>query len=161
MSSIKLNSVNQKIVTEIIILFFVALFLYTGVSKIIDYDIAKEQFGLSPLLAPIAKEIIIILPTIEILTAIALFIPRTRKTGLYLSLILILSFTGYVIYILEYNDKLPCTCGGVLQQMSWPQHLIFNISCCILLLIVIVKSGLSKSAQNKISYSNAPKPTIQ
>jgi len=117
---------KRSTIVEIIALLFVILFLYTGISKLMEYDVAREQIALTPLLAPIAGVIVIVLPIVEIIVSILLFLPRTRKLGLYASLALMMAFTGYVGYILSYNAELPCTCGGILQQMSWTQHLIFN-----------------------------------
>lgn len=117
---------KRSTIAEIISFLFIILFLYTGASKIIDYDVAKEQIALSPLLAPIAGFVVIFIPTLEALTSILLFFPKTRLYGLRSAFFLMLAFTGYVIYLLNYNDHLPCTCGGVLEQLSWPQHLILN-----------------------------------
>ena len=36
-------------------------------------------------------------------------------------------FTAYIYLILNYSDFIPCSCGGVLEDLSWTQHLIFNI----------------------------------
>jgi uncharacterized membrane protein YphA (DoxX/SURF4 family) len=129
---------KRSTIVEAIALLFIILFLYTGISKLMEYDIAVEQIVLTPRLAPAAKTIVIILPVIEILTAIALFIPQTRKYGLWASLALMILFTGYVTYIINYNDQLPCTCGGVLEQLSWPQHLILNTVFIILAIIGIL-----------------------
>ncbi len=36
-------------------------------------------------------------------------------------------FTGYIIIILNYAERIPCSCGGILNKMGWHDHLIFNI----------------------------------
>jgi len=113
-------------ITEIIALLFVILFLYTGISKLMDYSVFREQIALSPLLAPVSNWVAILLPATEIIISVVLFIPRSRLIGLYASLILMVLFTGYVVYILNYNEHLPCTCGGVLEALSWKQRLILN-----------------------------------
>jgi uncharacterized membrane protein YphA (DoxX/SURF4 family) len=137
---------KRSTIVELIALVFVILFLYTGISKLMDYDLAKEQIRLTPLLAPIAPEIVIILPIAEIITALLLFIPKTIRYGLWASLALMTSFTGYVIYIISYNDQLPCTCGGVLEQLSWTGHLILNTILIILSAasIFLLKQGTRK-----------------
>jgi len=141
---------KKKTIVEIIALLFVVLFLYTGISKLMDYDITKEQIALSPLLAPIASWTVIALPVTEIIVSVILFIPRTRIKGLYASLALMVAFTGYVVYILSYNDQLPCTCGGVLQSLSWKQHLLFNAAFIVLALTGIV---LGRQTPTGINYS--------
>ena len=70
---------KRTTIQEIIALLFVILFLYTGVSKLMEYDVAREQIALAPLLAPVAKEIVIVLPIAEIVVSVLLFLPRTRR----------------------------------------------------------------------------------
>src|SRR5690606_14703009 len=41
-------------------------------------------------------------------------------------------FTAYIFIILNFSDFVPCSCGGVLEKMSWTQHLIFNVVFIIL-----------------------------
>ena len=146
---------KKSTISEIISLLFVILFLYTGISKLMDYDIAKEQIGLTPLLAPIAPAIVVIIPIAEIITAILLFLPKTRGYALWASLGLMMAFTTYVIYILSYNDQLPCTCGGVLEQLTWPEHLMFNLGMIILALAGIMLFQQPSRKNNKKSRTTA------
>ncbi len=67
------------------------------------------------------------IPVVEIITSALLFIPATRKRGLQLSFTLMLFFTTYIAYMILFASNLPCSCGGVLQELSWTQHLVFNI----------------------------------
>ena len=142
-------------IVEIIAILFIILFLYTGISKLMEYEVAIEQIALTPLLAPIAGAVAIILPICEILVSIILFIPQSRKYGLWASLALMIAFTGYIIYILSYNDQLPCTCGGVLQQLSWPQHLALNAILTALAVIGISLLGASRKQLDKIEKTLA------
>jgi uncharacterized membrane protein YphA (DoxX/SURF4 family) len=137
---------KRTTIVEAIAILFVILFLYTGISKLMEYDVAVQQLSLSPVLAPFADALIIILPVAEILVAIALFLPWTKKYGLWATLVLMILFTSYVIYILTYNAELPCTCGGVLESLSWPGHLIFNISCLILAVMALLMSTRKNNA---------------
>src|ERR1700722_20140452 len=106
---------KQKAITaEIIAFLFIVLFLYTAVSKLMEYTIFKEQLAASPVLAPLAAWIAIILPAAEVATSILLFIPRWRSKGLYISFLLMLAFTGYVLAILCFDKDLPCSCGGII-----------------------------------------------
>lgn len=145
---------KRSTIVEIIAILFIILFLYTGISKLMEYDVAKEQIGLTPMLAPVSSTLVIILPIAEIITAIILFMPNTRRYGLWAALALMAAFTGYVIYILNNNDQLPCTCGGVLEQLSWPQHLVFNITFTALSIIAVFLSRPQRLTHiNKIPAS--------
>jgi uncharacterized membrane protein YphA (DoxX/SURF4 family) len=117
---------RKNTIVEIISLLFIILFLYTGISKLMDYAVFKEQIATSPLLAPISGWIAILLPAIEIMLSVILFIPRWRLKGLYASLVLMIMFTGYIIAILTFNEHIPCSCGGVIELLSWKGHIAFN-----------------------------------
>ena len=40
--------------------------------------------------------------------------------------------------ILNFIPDIPCSCGGVLEKMSWNEHLIFNIAFVVLGLVAIL-----------------------
>lgn len=138
---------KRTTIIEIIIFLYAILFLYTGISKLMDFSIFKEQLADSPLLAPIAKPVAWGLPLLEFAITLLLIIPKCRLKGLHGALILMIGFTAYVTGLLLFNDKLPCSCGGIIQQLSWPQHLIFNS-----IFIVLAAAGivLQKRLKNDI-----------
>lgn len=105
-----------------------SLFSYTAVSK--GYDWQETRFAMHNQWLPggLTEILLYGLPLIEILAALALLIPRMRKTGFMLSSILMTLFTGYVGYVwLGFTGRMPCSCGGVLGSMGWGEHLIFNL----------------------------------
>ena len=118
---------NKKLIVNITSWLYIALFLYAGISKLFDYDLFEQQIAQSPILAPSAKSLSWILPALEISISLILIIPGKRITGLYASFVLMLFFTGYIIWILNFSNTIPCSCGGILESMSWKQHLLFNI----------------------------------
>jgi uncharacterized membrane protein YphA (DoxX/SURF4 family) len=135
---------------EIIVLLFMILFLYTGISKIMDYAVFKEQLAANPVLTPAAAIIARLLPVTEFLLVIMLIVPKWRLKGLYLSTGLMLAFTIYIIALMLFADHLPCSCGGVLAQLSWGEHIVFNSVFIVLgvLGIVLLKKlnrGIEKS----------------
>ncbi|MDR3714161.1 MAG: hypothetical protein P4L51_15185 [Puia sp.] len=138
-----MKTIKRTTIIEAIIVLFVMLFLYTGISKIMDYRIFKVQIGMSPILNPIAPVIAAALPWVEFLAVLLLIVPRWRLMGLKLSLILMTSFTLYVIAILIFNKDLPCSCGGIIELMSWSQHIIFNVIFTILAFVgILLEKGI-------------------
>jgi hypothetical protein len=81
----------------------------------------------SPLIGGKAVVVALALPIAEGIVAGLLFFPKTRLWGLYGSSALMIMFTLYLAYMISFTPHLPCSCGGVLKQMTWRQHLIFNI----------------------------------
>ena len=117
---------KRKPIIEIISILFMILFLYTGISKLMDYQMFKAQLKESPVMAPFSAVIAWGVPFIEILIVILLLLPAFRLKGLYASLFLMIAFTIYVIVLVSFSDQLPCSCGGAIEQLSWQQHIIFN-----------------------------------
>ncbi|MFY0255406.1 MauE/DoxX family redox-associated membrane protein [Chitinophaga sp. 30R24] len=118
----------KKIILELLISSIVILFVYTPTSKLLkvqEYILAMKA---QPLLPWFQQFLIYAVPTSEYLVVILLAIPKYRKIGLNLSLVLLILFTGYISLIqLNYYGRIPCSCGGVIRSMNWYEHLIFNV----------------------------------
>lgn len=125
----------RKTVLETISLLFILLFVYTAVSKFIDYENFRAVIGQSPLLTRFAPILAIVVPIAEITIALMLVVPRYRRAGLYASFAMMTLFTTYIIVLITFSEKVPCSCGGVISQMSWQQHLYFNIFFVLLALL--------------------------
>jgi len=129
---------RQTIILEIISMLFMLLFVYTGSSKLMDYHKFSVELGKSPLLTTFAGYVAVCIPIIELIVSIMLIAPWTRLYGTYASLTLMVMFTAYIVAILQFSDYIPCTCGGILQTMTWHQHLLFNIIFILLALVSII-----------------------
>ncbi|AZI26686.1 hypothetical protein EA772_15535 [Pedobacter sp. G11] len=106
----------------------IILWIYAAGSKLLEYNSFKHQLTLQHFPFKIENTMAWLLPSIEILAAILLTIPRTIRYGLYTSVILLTLFTLYIIFILTgIHNKAPCSCGGVLNMLSWKSHLVFNL----------------------------------
>jgi len=136
------SSKKFKLFTEIIIYSFFLLFLYAATSKLFDFHNFKIQLSKSPILTNFAVVLVWLVPAIEISTAIMLLFSRTLLIGLYFSFGLMTLFTAYIIAILKFTDSIPCSCGGILQSMSWNQHLVFNAVFIMLAFIGIILQDL-------------------
>lgn len=122
----------KTILTQICVLLLCLLFVYTSASKFLDYDKFVFQMRLAPvpLMKIFAPMLGWLMPTIEISIAIALamgmLIPSIKIKALYASVILLSAFEIYIAIMLLSGSHLPCTCGGIVSQMGWKQHLFFN-----------------------------------
>ena len=142
---------KKNTIVELISSLLMFLFLYTALSKLLEFNKFKYQIGQSPFITNISWLVIWSIPLAEIITSIFLIFKRTRLAGLYLSFFLLLLFTGYVFIMLRYSSYLPCSCGGVLSIMSWKQHLIFNLVFTGLSLAgIIVQNSTSKKVISKM-----------
>ena len=121
--SLKKPGLLADIISSILLL----LFLYTGLSKLSDYQLFKFVLFQSPWLKHFAGLIAWALPVTELIVALLLFIPAARLYGLYSSLILLSLFTLYLGLMLAFSPKVPCNCGGVIKSLTWPQHIGLNL----------------------------------
>jgi len=124
---------RNKFLVETICIMFIVLFVYAAVSKLLDYESFVHQIRTSPLLKDrpssyfLSRHTAWLLPVIELLVAVILIPEAIRVKGLYLATMLMSIFTIYIIYIVTYSPFVPCSCGGVINKLTWTQHLWFNL----------------------------------
>jgi hypothetical protein len=72
--------------------------------------------------------LVTIIPVAEVLIAVGLIFEKTRVPALYASFVLMMAFTIYTVAVLAHAFRyVPCSCGGVIKKLTWPQHLFFNL----------------------------------
>jgi hypothetical protein len=138
---------SRKLLLDILSALLVFLFIYTSISKLLDYDTFRRQLGQSPFITLYAQVIVWALPMGEIIIAGFLLYPRTRLAGFYLSFFLLSLFTFYLVAMLKLSYFIPCSCGGVLQHLSWNAHIVFNIVFVILSTIGVLLQERHTPAQ--------------
>jgi hypothetical protein len=117
---------KRKIVIEVICFFLIILFVYTAVNKVTDYEKFHAQIGQSPMLTAFSAPIAVSVPAVEIMISIMLMIPKLRLAAFYSAFSMMTMFTTYIVIILNFSPFVPCSCGGVLEILTWNEHLIFN-----------------------------------
>jgi putative oxidoreductase len=119
---------KRKIIIEIISSLLILLFLYASVSKWLDFKVFIGDMNNQPFPNWITPFLVWSIPFIEVLIAVGLIFEKTRVPALYASLFLMMAFTLYTVAILLHAFKyIPCSCGGVIRKLTWPQHLFFNL----------------------------------
>lgn len=142
------------ILIEIISALLILLFVYTALSKLIDFHKFRIVLTISPLIGTNAKFIGGLIIIIELATAFLLLIPSLRKLGLCMSFLMMTAFTLYIGYMITSSSTLPCSCGGVIQQMTWKQHFLFNVIFTSISLIGVLFYGRGQ----KHKYLSEHKP---
>lgn len=117
---------RSNVAIVIICTLIIALFVYASTAKLLDYY--NFQFGLSesPFIAPFSNILAWAVPASELLIVGLLVIPALRLVGLYASFLLMSLFTVYIAAMLLSGSDIPCSCGGILEEMSWEAHIVFN-----------------------------------
>jgi hypothetical protein len=131
-SGIKYITDNKNLYKEglrnAFIFYFVLLFTYSGFTKLLDSSLVpifiNEPFFFNNALAGVLAKII---PGIELLIAVLLSLPKTRILGFIGVIILLISFSLYVLWSLISGYEMPCSCTGPIAYLSWNQYLYFNV----------------------------------
>lgn len=130
--------VNQlNAVTSYLLIF---LFTYTGISKLINHVAFQSTLLQSPAIREQATLISWLIPFVELVIVALLLFDRSRNMGLLLSLGIMILFTVYIGYMVLFVPHLPCSCGGVLQLLSWPNHIFFNSALILLIIAALLSS---------------------
>lgn len=125
-SIFRVSAKQKENIFELITYLFIALFVYTASSKIMTHDKFATMLGKSPSIGAYNEMLSWLIPGVELVISGVLLISRTKRLGLMLSLGLMVIFTVYLIYMVSLDVKLPCLCGGVVEMLSWRQHIVFN-----------------------------------
>lgn len=129
----------RKIPVELITTLLVILFAYTALSKILEADTFRKQMLNQPLPETLRQNLVWLIPLSEITTSIFLIIKPVRLYGFIAAFLLMLAFTLYVSLILaKAFAYIPCSCGGILNTLSWEAHLILNIVFTLLALAGVI-----------------------
>ena len=113
---------------EIISALLVLLFLYAGLSKFLTFQTFIGEMNNQPFPNWMTPYLVWSIPSIEIILAAALIFEKTRRPALWGSFVLMMLFTLYTAAVLlRFFPYVPCSCGGVISKLTWPQHLVFNL----------------------------------
>jgi len=122
-----LSTTSKRVYLDLICLLYILLFVYAAVSKLLDFENFQVQLGQSPLLSAFAGWVSWTVPITEILIAFLLILPKYRLLGLFCSFSLMVMFTTYIYIILNFSPHIPCSCGGIIDKLSWSQHMFFDM----------------------------------
>jgi hypothetical protein len=128
----------RNVFIQLVSALFILLFVYAAVSKLIGFEVFAAQLKRSPILTHQAAFFSVAVPATEFLISFMLILPHWQLLGLYASFGMMVLFTAYIIAITRFSDDVPCSCGGVLQNMTWDEHLVFNVAFLILSVMAIL-----------------------
>jgi putative oxidoreductase len=118
---------KKQVALECICALLILLFLYASVSKFLDFSRFTDQMNNQPLPNSWTPFLVWTIPLLEVAISASLLFEYTRLIGLYASLLLMAVFTVYTgLVLLHFFPYVPCSCGGVIQKLTWGQHLALN-----------------------------------
>jgi hypothetical protein len=89
---------------------------------------------------------------------LALAYAKSKVIGLWVAVILLAIFTVYITGMLTllHHKDLPCSCGGFINKMSWPLHVVFN-----LVLLTLSSYTLYRIKSNKSLPAGNGEPVLR
>ena len=127
LSTEKLSEKTRTTLVNTVSFLLVLLFVYAAASKLLDMEKFYVQTRQSTLLSSYAQLVIYVIPLTELVIVVLLSMASTQRIGLFFSSVLLNLFSGYISILLAFSPNVPCSCGGILEKMSWQQHLYFNV----------------------------------
>ncbi|MGA9652249.1 MauE/DoxX family redox-associated membrane protein [Pedobacter sp.] len=104
-----------------------SMLIYTAKDKITDHQRFLDGISKVSFFSNWSKLISWLVPGTEILTALLLLFPKTNRVGLWCFILVMSVFSVYILAALIWLDKLPCHCGGIIETLTWREHLAFNL----------------------------------
>lgn len=148
----------RRITIEIVVFAFIVLFVYAATTKLMDFQQFHIQLSQSPMLTDYAPAVAWGVPFVELAISALLIFDRTRLIGLYAAFGLMVMFTTYIVLVSRFSDFVPCSCGGVIEKLTWTQHLYFNTAFIALGLVGIWFYPRTRSLVQHTPTSNASAP---
>ncbi|RZJ90933.1 MAG: hypothetical protein EOO20_06650 [Chryseobacterium sp.] len=142
----ELAIMKKETILKLICGIIAALFFYAAFSKLTDYDKSVGEMRNQVFPLAIANILTWLVPSIEIAITFLLLFSGTRKLALWASLFLLTAFTLYISTLMTgIFGRMPCSCGGILKNMSYTTHLMLNLFFIVLatLGILIHKGSVS------------------
>ena len=128
---------HQQLILLLLDIILASLFAYTAYEKIMDHERFMNGISKVEIIGKFAFLISWSVPIVEGLIAVFILIPDTAKIGLWSFFGMMGIFSVYILIALIWASNLPCHCGGVIETLTWTEHLWFNLGFILLSLIAI------------------------
>jgi hypothetical protein len=123
---------NKQLIIKTIAIAIAFVLFYAGISKVLEINKFFSQLEKSPLI-PYGYSKIAGITTLVMEFVAFYFICKGKiRLSLLMSFGLMFFFSVYIGYLLYFSYYVPCSCGGILGDMSWTKHLIFNTFLTVL-----------------------------
>lgn len=150
-----MNGKAKEIILTSINLVLIFLWTYAALSKLLNYEQSRMQMMNQVFPGTINKILLWAVPVSELFITGLLLSKKWRTLGLLCSSILLLLFSIYIVVVMsDAFGRIPCSCGGIISELSWGQHLIFNMLFLLLALvgfIITIKKGGYGEGKSRMS----------
>lgn len=124
----KLIQIHASQVSYFLAVVIALLLFYAAMSKLLNYEMSKDEMLNQVFPEKIALQLVWLVPLTELTICGLLLNTHTIMIGFYASALLMASFSIYIsIAMTGIFGRIPCSCGGILEYMSYRTHLVFNL----------------------------------
>lgn len=121
-------SSHQSVYINLITAALAALFCYAAMSKLLSYGQSEQEMLNQVFPRSFALVLTWLVPSIELILCLLLLIKQTQYTALWAAVLLLFAFSIYIaVAMTGVFGRVPCSCGGILKNMGYGTHLIFNL----------------------------------
>lgn len=136
-SFLRVTPVKKEWIIFTIRIICIFLFLFSGYEKLVTHAQFLKGLEKVAIVGKFAPIISWLVPISELVIGILMALTKTQKLGLYAFASLMALFTLYIGGVIIWTEQLPCHCNILVQQLSFPQHIIFNAAFIALALFAI------------------------
>ncbi len=130
------NRYSERILLFIQVTLF-ALYLYSSLVKILNLNGFHNTLLKSPMFdSALASVLVYVVPIWEMLISVVI-VSKTSLIGYFASFFTMVSFTIYLILIYTQFPLAPCSCGGVINSLSYEWHIALNLFFASLSIVAI------------------------
>ena len=115
-----------SILIHTVTILLMTLLLYTAIDKLWHNERFQYALNTTQWLKQYREWLAILIPVMELALVFLMARSSTRTIGLLLTAGLMAAFTIYIAAMLQWLSYLPCGCGGIIDSLSWKQHLWLN-----------------------------------
>ena len=126
-----------KVLSRIMLLAIIMFFSYTLINKIINIEAFTLNIAKTGIFSVYLVDLIAYFVLFIELSCIVLLIFKEER-GLQLSLLMMVIFTLYIIFLFLQDRYEVCGCGGILNGLPFLPHFFIN-SFIIVVLIILLK----------------------
>ncbi|PHR96759.1 MAG: hypothetical protein COA80_08500 [Leeuwenhoekiella sp.] len=132
----------------------ILLWMYAATAKVLEFDQFKIQLSQVDFLKPMADILVWFIPLLEYFLGALLLVSKTRRLALMGSAVLMSVFTVYIAGMISFSPELPCSCGGIINNLTWQQHLLFNIGCTALAITGVYGHNSNNTPHNNTNSNS-------
>ncbi len=125
------------------------LFAYSAIAKTGSYNAFLVRFSRIPIIYSTETWFLApVLIAIEILVAVVILFEKSKLMGYLGAGFLLIIFTAFLISKIFGASSEQCMCGGILESLTLPQHIIFNLALLSLIVLRLINPQIIRKRSN-------------